>query len=119
MGLSQIDYYLNAVVLEGCGYSNAALKLLEDNKINYKKISITRANMNNYKNRTIDTFPQIYLKRENHNGSVLLGGYDDLKKFFDDFKYNLNDNFEEKKKEFLKKNKFSEKAFLRLIQLIK
>ena len=33
-------YYLFIVVLEGCPYSNAALELLTDNKINFKSLKV-------------------------------------------------------------------------------
>jgi glutaredoxin len=110
------QYYLHLVVLENCPYSEAALSFLN----NYKKIKtditrINHSNKENYKTNDINTFPQIYLKKNGSNGSLLLGGYTELKKAFDLFyhsKYN-HDNI----KKF--KNKYwSKKSILRLIELI-
>jgi glutaredoxin len=111
-------YYLHAVVLEGCPYSNNAVKLL--NNYNNIKKNITTIQYNEkekFKTNEINTFPQIYLKKNNSNGNLLLGGYSELKDFVDNFqnkKYDENslNNF------INKNNKWSKKATLRLIELI-
>jgi len=112
-----MNYYLQLVVLENCPYSNAALELVKplENKTNIIKVNQT--NKENYKTNDISSFPQIYLKKYNSNGSLLLGGYTDLKSFYETFQ---NQPYSEKNvNEFLKKyNKWSKKSTLRLIQLI-
>lgn len=110
-------YYLFIVVLEGCGYSQAAIELLNDYKIKYKSIKINQEEKNKYITPEINTFPQIYLKKNKTNDSLLLGGYTDLKYFCDMFK---NKKYDEKKIiEFNKKYSFwNKKSTLRLIELI-
>ena len=81
------DYYLYCVVLKNCPYSQAAHELLNSYK-NIKKdfTFIERSEMENYKTELINTFPQIYLKRYNTNGTKLIGGYTDFKNIIDTFK---------------------------------
>ena len=112
------NYYLHAIILENCPFSNAASELLKNNKNIKSNIStITQSNKENYKTADIQTFPQIYLKKNNKNGSLLLGGYTELKNILDTFqktKYSKEniDNF-------LSNNKnWSKKSTLRLIELI-
>jgi len=110
------DYYLHAIVLEGCPYSNAALELLNEHKnIKTQIIKVNQTNKDNYKTTEIGTFPQIYLKRNNKNGSLLLGGYDKLEKFFDTFYFNKYS--QENVKQYIN-DKWSKKSVLRLIELI-
>jgi len=111
------DYYLYLVVLEDCHYSSSAVELIKNYNIKDAEINtIQRINKDKYKTKLIETFPQIYLKRKNRKGSLLLGGYDNLKLFFDKFYKN---GFDKKYvKEFTEKNKWNEKSTLRLIQLI-
>ena len=71
-------YYLEIISLEGCPYSEAAEKLVENNKINNKVFKISYNNRENHKNEKISTFPQIYLKKNNSNGRILIGGYDKI-----------------------------------------
>jgi len=78
------NYYINAIILDGCQYSMAAKQLLESNKINTKFTIINYSEKDKYKNDQIKTFPQIYLS--NNNKNVLLGGYDDLSALFTKFK---------------------------------
>jgi len=108
-------YYLFIVVLEGCPYSNAALELLTDNKINFKSLKVTSNEKEKYKTGEISTFPQIYLKK--NSNSLLLGGYSDLKVFFETFNNQPYDikNVNEFQRKYLKWNKHS---VLRLIELI-
>ncbi len=110
------NYYIKAVILDSCPYSIAAKKLIENNNINNEMIIIDSSNKENYKTELISTFPQIYLERKHRKGSLLLGGYSDLKSFFDKFKsQKLNDN---NVKEFCNKYNWSKKATLRFIELI-
>jgi glutaredoxin-related protein len=112
------NYYIHSVILQDCSYSNAVYKLLK----NYPKIKtnitfVNDSNKENYKTYDIQTFPQIYLKRYNKNGSLLIGGYTELKELFDLFyktKYSnnkiiqiINNN-----------NRWSKKSLLRFIHLI-
>lgn len=96
-------YYIHIVVLEDCYYSNAAIKLLENNnnvivtKVNYK-------NKENYKTKYIDTFPQIYLKHNIKKGSFLVGGYDELKNMFELFHNNNEQTINKQIDNFINKN---------------
>lgn len=110
-------YYLFVVVLEGCPFSMNAVKLLKKYNINFKHLKVTSNDKDKYKTSEIQTFPQIYLKKKRTEDSLLLGGYTDLKKFFDIF---INKKYDEKKviefqKKYLLWNKHS---VLRLIELI-
>ena len=69
-------------------------------------------------NKNISTFPQIYLKKKDSNGSLLLGGFDDINKI-----YNLIDNKEnnlEKKIDSISKlfPNINRKPILRIIELL-
>jgi len=75
-------YYIDIILLEGCQYSNQAYDLLVNNQIKHKKVIVNNSNKHLYKSNDIDTYPQIYLKKYNNNGSVLIGGYDNLNKLF-------------------------------------
>jgi glutaredoxin len=110
-------YYLFIVVLQNCPYSESAVELLEKNKINFKSLKITSLDKEKYKTDEIHTFPQIYLKKTKNNDTLLLGGYSDLKNFFDNF---IDKKYDEKKvinfqKKYLLWNKHS---VLRLIELV-
>ena len=110
-------YYLQLISLKDCPYSEAAQSLLKDNNINHKLVLVNRNEKDKFKTDNISTFPQIYLKKENSNGSVLIGGYDSLKEYYDSAKNTKN---LDKLKKVIKKNisGISEKSVLRLIQLI-
>ena len=111
------DYYLYCVILKNCPYSQAAHELLNSYK-NIKKdfTFIERSEMENYKTELINTFPQIYLKRYNTNGTKLIGGYTDLKNIIDTFKDNIT---KESIQNFIKNNSsWNKKSLLRLIELI-
>ena len=110
-------YYLQLISLEDCPYSEAAESLLKDNNINHKLVLVNRNEKDKFKTDNISTFPQIYLKKENSNGSVLIGGYDLLKEYYDSSKNTKN---LDKLKKVIKKNTsgISEKSVLRFIQLI-
>jgi len=110
------NYYIKAVLLENCSYSNKADKLLKEHNIKYTRIDVDTNTKENYKTSLIDTFPQIYLCKYNALGTQLLGGYDDLSKFIDTFKKpNLDSN---KITEFMNKYNWSRRGTLKLIQII-
>ena len=110
------NYYIKAIILQGCSYSNKAEKMLKDNNIKSDFNYINYIDKNKYKLNLINTFPQIYLNRNNKNGNLLLGGYTDLNNFIETFKnkkYNKEDI-----NNFMYNSKWSKKATLRLIELI-
>lgn len=109
------NYYLYSVILKDCFYGNEVYKML----IKYPRSkfkNVDETNKEKYK-KDMNTFPQIYLKKDNHKDSLLIGGYDKLKELFDLFykkKYSKN-NVDD----FIKlNNNFSKKALLRFIELI-
>lgn len=109
-------YHIKAILLNNCPYSDAALEIIKNNKIKSNIININNDNKYMYKNDQIDTFPQIYLNKNNSYGNLLLGGYDDLKKFIDNFKdHKYSDD---KINKFMNEYKWSKKATLRFIQLL-
>jgi hypothetical protein len=110
-------YYINAVILNGCGYSKAAKELLDKyTNINKKYIFVNYDEKDKYKTDLIQTFPQIYLKKENTMNSLLLGGYTELQNFIDTFYGKYDDD---KINKFMRKNvSWSKKGTLRLIELI-
>jgi hypothetical protein len=111
------DYFLKVISLENCPYSNAALELIKNNRIQNNTTIISHSDKLKYKTNKIDTFPQIYLSKYNKKETLLLGGYDSLSSFIAMFKgiplseQNIN-NFMNNN------NTWSKKAVLRLIQLI-
>lgn len=109
-------YYLNLILLEGCPYSEAAFETVKNLNIKNKHIWVNGKNKENYKTKYISTFPQIYLKKENRLGSVLIGGNSDLQNIISTFYKKKLDN--KLVKEFETKNNWSHKATLRIIQLI-
>lgn len=108
------NYTLLIIVLEGCGYSKAAIDFLGTYNIKKKIIKVTYDDKEKYKTNSIQTFPQIYLKK--NNSTLLLGGYDDLVKSFNIFykKYDQQDIITFKNNNL----DWSEKSILRLIELI-
>lgn len=111
------DYYLYCVILKNCPYSEAAYDLLSKYKNIKKEFTfVEQHNKENYKTEKIKTFPQIYLKKYNSNGTQLIGGYDSIKNVFNQFygKYDKNNL-----KVFLNDNQsWNKKTTLRLIELI-
>jgi len=85
-----MQYYLDIVYLEGCPHSKASLDLLKSNNINHNLITVSYNNKEKYKTDFISTFPQIYLKKKNNNGSLLLGGNSDLQQIYTIIKNNKN-----------------------------
>ena len=112
-----MTYKIKIIVLENCNYSKKALQLLKDNNINHDSIYIDNINKDKYKTNNISTYPQIYLTKQNSIGNLLLGGYNELENVIKLFK-NTN-NLHENKQIFMNKNiNWSNKATLRLIELI-
>ena len=114
---SESKYYINAILLKDCSYSNAAGELLKNYKIKNKIEVVTSENKEKFKLENYDTYPQIFLKKEYSNDSLLLGGYSDLNEFVNTFKNNKYD--ENNITQFRNKyNWWSKKAVLRFIELI-
>jgi glutaredoxin len=114
---SKSKYYFYAILLKGCPYSTSASELLNNNNIKNKVEIINSKNKGKFKLENYNTFPQIFLKRDNSNESLFLGGYSDLNEFFKIFKnkkYNENNIIQFQNKY----NWWSKKAILRSIELI-
>ena len=114
---SESKYYINAILLKNCSYSNAANELLKNHKIKNKIEVVTSENKEKFKLENYNTYPQIFLKKEYSNDSLLLGGYSDLNEFVNTFK---NSKYDENNiTQFRNKyNWWSKKAVLRFIELI-
>lgn len=113
-------YYLQLISLKDCPYSEAANSLVNDNKINSKITIVNRNEKDKFKTQEIDTFPQVYLKKENSNGSVLLGGYTELKSYYDLVQSGKNkkDSLSQIKGQIKKNINISDKSILRLMELL-
>jgi hypothetical protein len=110
------NYYFYAIILNGCPYSEKAYKLLKNKNKNYQSKRIDYSIMDKYKTNEIQTFPQIYLKRKDKNGSLLIGGYTDLENIYDTFyKKECNKNVIDN---YIKEKNLSRKILLRIIELI-
>lgn len=110
------EYYIKAILLDNCSYSSAARDLLTIHNIPNEIVNIASRDMNIYSTDMISTYPQLYLKKYNTNGNLLLGGYEELKNSIDMFKgVKLSD---ENIKKFMTQHKWSRKATLRFIQLV-
>ena len=110
------DYFIKAIMLENCPYSINADKIIKQYNLPHKILWIDNNSKNKYVNNMIQTFPQIYLKKENAMNSLLLGGYTELQNFMNTFydKYSENDI-----NKFMEINpRWSKKGTLRLIELI-
>ena len=111
-----MTYYIKIILLKNCIYSDNALKLLEYHNIPFEIINVDNNNKDLLKSNEINTFPQIFLKRKNRNGHLLLGGYTDLHEFINIFKHkNYN---HQQISDFIKKYKWSKIAIIKLAQLI-
>ena len=109
-------YKLQLFLLEGCPYSIEAYNTVKKYNINNQSIWVNEMNKKNYKTEKISTFPQIYLKKSDSNGSLLLGGNDDLQnliRLFYKQKYN-----QKYINEFMTTYNWSKKATLRIIELV-
>lgn len=113
-------YYLQLISLKDCPYSEAANSLVNDNKINSKITIVNRNEKDKFKTQEIDTFPQVYLKKENSNGSLLLGGYTELKSYYDLVQSGKNkkDSLSQIKGQIKKNINISDKSILRLMELL-
>jgi len=107
-----MTYYIKAILLKDCYYSNNALKLLEYYKIPNKIIYINNFNKELFKYNNINTFPQIYLKKKNKKGHLFLGGYTELNNFINDIINNIDLN------NLINKYKWSKIAIIKFIDLI-
>ena len=110
-------YYIYAVLLNSCPYSERAYDLLQMHGIEHQVKIVSREEKEKFKLENFETYPQIFLKKENSVDSLFLGGFSDLNDIFNTFKskkYNEQsiNNFQNKY------NWWSKKAILRLIQLI-
>jgi len=116
------NYYLHSIILKNCPHSIAAYQLLKNIHNNKSQITIVDINdKEKYKTDNIQTFPQIYLKRQNRKGSLLIGGNDELQKLFKLFhktKYPNNNKFDEAINEVINNNNLSKKSIFRFIDLI-
>jgi glutaredoxin len=115
-------YYFKLVSLEGCPYSLAGEELFKNNKINHELIKVKYNEKDKFKTDIISTFPQIYLKKKYSNGSLLVGGYDDIKSYYDivNTSTKKSDNIISEFKNIINKkiDNISEKSILRIIQLL-
>ena len=109
-------YYLQMYLLRNCPYCIELQNLLKNvNKKNYKIIFVDDDKKEKYKTKFITTFPQIYLKKNNSNGSLLIGGYDDFNFIYNTIKLrnfdliynNIHNKYEN----------FSKRSILRIINL--
>lgn len=107
-------YYIDLYYLKNCTYSEKAKQLFDFKNVKYNIIKIDQSNKEKYKNNKIDTFPQIYLKKENSKGSVLLGGFDNINLISNSINTELDSSVNSIRK--INKN-LSKKASLRLIEL--
>jgi glutaredoxin len=107
-------YYIKAIFLEKCQYGLKTELLLKQYNIPYKKIIIKNSEKELYKSNSIKTFPQLYLKKIDSKGNLLLGGYEKLKDFINNLKNKNIKNINN----FIHENNWSRKATVRLIQLI-
>lgn len=98
-------YYLHIIYLENCPYSEAALNFIKSNNINHQLTIVNHNNKEKYKDEDKQTFPQIFLKKENKKDSLYLGGYDKLNRLYQQLKNKENINA------------FSKKAKQRLTEL--
>ena len=76
---------ITAFLLEGCGYSEAAGKILKTKKIKHQIIKVPQDEKikNNYKKKhKMNTFPQLFFTDEKKK-TYKIGGYDDLIYYLD------------------------------------
>ena len=114
-------YYFKIISLKNCPYSEAAESLLRENKIEHELTQVDGSEKDKFKTSYINTYPQIYSKKKNSNGSVLIGGFDTIKEYFDIAKNNTsNSKVLDKLKSKIKNDnaKISDKSILRVIELL-
>ena len=111
-------YYLKIILLKGCPYCEKTKKLLS--KYNFKKEIITVDNdtKEKWKSTNMNTFPQIFLKKENRKDHLLIGGFNDISFIENKSSSSTEKNLSNIKNEINKKYpQLSEKATLRLLEL--
>lgn len=114
------NYYLHLVSLQGCPYSKAVEELLKKNNYTTKITPITYNLKENWKSEKISTFPQIYLKKNGSSGSILIGGFNDMKQVHNIINRTSKENLKENANKLNKMYpEMSYKSCLRLIQLKK
>ena len=90
-------------------------EFLDEKGIKYKLISVNSQNKEQYKNKDISTFPQIYLYKKDKN-EILLGGYTDLVELYQNtYKVDMEKSISYLDKKY-KKN-FSRKNKLRILKI--
>ena len=109
-----MGYYLQINSLIGCPYSLEVETLLQQENLNDKIIKIDPSEKYMYKNKYISTFPQVYLKKDNSQGQILLGGNSHFKEIL-----NLRNKNLDIQLKYLTKNypNISKKTKLRIIEL--
>ena len=109
-----MGYYLEINSLEGCSYSQEVNSLVKNHNINANINIISQNEKHLYKNQQINTFPQVYLKKYNSAGSILLGGNSDFKEIL-----SMNNKTLDLQLKLLsdKYNSISKKTKLRIIEL--
>jgi len=114
------NYYINAILLIGCPYSDRAQVLLGDNHFKKEITRISFQDKDKFKMENYNTYPQIFLKKENKMESLFIGGCDELESCIEIIKNPNNRDINGDIKIILNKYniKWSKKARLRLIQLI-
>ena len=111
-----MKYYLHLISLKNCPFSIKAENLLQKYKPQITKIDFNEKEK--WKNKQISTFPQIYLKKNNSQGSLLLGGYDDIKGIIDIIANSKGKKIHDTKEKLNRYYpKISEKTILRIIEL--
>lgn len=110
-------YYFKLISLKGCPYSKSCEDLFSNNKIEHELLQINQSEKEKFKLGMINTFPQIYLKKKYSNGSLLIGGFDEIKKIHDIVKSSKDIN-KIKKTIFDKIENISDKSSLRIIELL-
>lgn len=111
-------YYLDVISLEGCPYSTAAEELLNLKKVNFKLTKVKYNEKEMYKSEEISTFPQIYLKKKNSSGKLLIGGYEDLKEIYNKITTSRTIDLIVNSLGKLLGNNFNKKIILRLVELL-
>ena len=107
-------YMLKALILKGCPYCDKLKELLINIPTEY--IETTFAEKDEFKKKyNIETFPQVYLIKNEKDSGINLGGYSDMEKLIDQ----INSNNLDKIKKYIE-NKYyfiSNKKRLRLIEV--
>lgn len=109
-----MGYFLQINSLIGCPYSLEIETLLQQGNIPNKIIKIDPSDKHLYKNEIINTFPQIFLKKQNSKGQILLGGNNDYKEILNLKKKNLEIQLKYLTNKY---PKMSKKTKLRIIEL--